>query len=92
MYIVKQKISGKEYYYLRKAVRKGNKVKSLCVAYLGKNKAEAEKKAKEIIEKEKMEKGEKINKASSFLKRKTSEKEKQMEEQKDMTEKTASKK
>jgi len=62
MYIVKKKIAGKEYYYLNKAVRNGDKVKSVNVAYLGKDKKEAEKKAKEIIE-------------SSFLERKTSEKE-----------------
>ena len=76
MYIIKQKISGKDYYYLRKAVRKGKKVKSLCIAYLGKNKEEAEKKAKGIEEKSKEE--EKINKLKI--------------EQKDMTEKTESKK
>jgi glycyl-tRNA synthetase len=60
MYIIKKKISGKDYYYLRKSVRKGKKVKSLCIAYLGKNKEEAEKKAKGIEEKAKEE--EKINK------------------------------
>jgi len=48
-YIVKQKIHGKDYYYLRKAVRKGDKVTSKYVAYLGKTKKEAEKKAKEIL-------------------------------------------
>lgn len=47
MYIVKKKISGKDYYYLRKSVRKGKKVRSEFVAYLGKDKEEAEKKAKE---------------------------------------------
>jgi glycyl-tRNA synthetase len=51
MFIVKQKINGKDYYYLRKSVREGSKVKSEYVAYLGKDKEEAEKKAKEIIEK-----------------------------------------
>ncbi|MDP2926304.1 MAG: glycine--tRNA ligase [Nanoarchaeota archaeon] len=51
MFIVKKIISGKEYYYLRKSVREGNKVISKTVAYLGKNKEEAEKKAKEIEEK-----------------------------------------
>jgi len=50
MYIVKKKIKGKEYFYLNKAVREDGKVKSKNVAYLGKNKEEAEKKAKEIIE------------------------------------------
>ena len=51
MYIVKKKIGGADYYYLRKAVRKGKKVRSEFVAYLGKNKQEAEKKAKEMNEK-----------------------------------------
>jgi len=41
MYIVKQKISGKEYYYLRKSVRQGNKVRSKSIAYLGKSEEEA---------------------------------------------------
>lgn len=48
-YIVKQKINGKEYFYLRKSVRKGNKVTSQHVAYLGSNKEEADKKYAEII-------------------------------------------
>lgn len=51
MYIVKKKISGKEYFYLNKSIREGEKVISKNVAYLGKNKKEAEEKAKEIIEK-----------------------------------------
>jgi len=49
MYIVKKKIKGKEYYYLNKSIREGEKVISKNVAYLGKDKKEAEKKAKEII-------------------------------------------
>ncbi len=49
VYIVKQKVYGKEYYYLRKSKRVGDKVKSVCLGYLGKNKAQAEKRAKEII-------------------------------------------
>ncbi|VVB78207.1 Uncharacterised protein [uncultured archaeon] len=57
MFIVKQKISGKDYYYLRKSVREGSKVKSKYVAYLGKDLAEAEKKAAEIIEKAKKDEG-----------------------------------
>lgn len=48
-YIVKQKINGKDYFYLRKSVRKGKKVTSQHVAYLGSNKEEAEKKYVEII-------------------------------------------
>ncbi|HLC87057.1 MAG TPA: glycine--tRNA ligase [Candidatus Nanoarchaeia archaeon] len=55
-YIVKQKVYGKDYYYLRKSVREGDKVRSKFIAYLGKNKTEANKKAKEVIKK--MEKGE----------------------------------
>ena len=49
MYIVKKTISGHDYYYLNKSVREGNKVKSVNVAYLGKDKNKAEIKAKEII-------------------------------------------
>jgi len=45
MFIVKKKISGKEYYYLQKSVREGDKVKSKMVAYLGKDLKKAEKKA-----------------------------------------------
>jgi glycyl-tRNA synthetase len=51
MFIVKNKIHGKDYYYLRKSVREGTKVKSKCVAYLGADRDEAEKKAKEITDK-----------------------------------------
>ncbi len=49
MYIVKKTISGNDYYYLNKSVREGDKVRSVNVAYLGKDKAEAEKKAEGII-------------------------------------------
>jgi len=45
VFIVKKKISGKDYYYLRKSERVGDKVKSVCLGYLGKDKDEAEKKA-----------------------------------------------
>jgi len=47
-FITKKKISGKEYYYLQKSIREGNKVKSKMVAYLGKDLKEAEKKAEQI--------------------------------------------
>ena len=47
-FIVKKNISGKDYYYLQKSVREEGKVKSKMVAYLGKNKEEAEKKAEEL--------------------------------------------
>ncbi len=50
-YIVKQNINGKDYYYLRKSVREGEKVLSKHVAYLGADKELAEEKAKEIIRK-----------------------------------------
>jgi len=43
-YIVKQKINGRDYFYLRKSVREGKKVISKHVAYLGSNREEAEKK------------------------------------------------
>lgn len=49
MYIAKQKINGKEYFYLRKSVREGKKVISKHVAYLGSSKEEADKKYAEII-------------------------------------------
>ena len=61
MFIVKKTITGKDYYYLRKSVREGNKVISKTVAYLGKDKEEAEKKKKEI--EEKIERGEEIGNA-----------------------------
>ena len=48
-FIVKKKISGNDYYYLRQSVRERGKVVSKCLAYLGKNRGEAEKKAKEIM-------------------------------------------
>ncbi len=51
MYIAKQNVKGHDYYYLRKSVRKGSKVISENVAYLGKDKTEAEKKATGIIKK-----------------------------------------
>ncbi|MBI4116746.1 glycine--tRNA ligase [Candidatus Pacearchaeota archaeon] len=47
-FIVKKKIRGKDYYYLNENKRIGGKVKTKTLAYLGKNKKDAEKKAKEI--------------------------------------------
>ena len=49
MFIVKKKIGKEEYYYLRESKRHGNKVKAITTAYLGKDKKQAEKKAREII-------------------------------------------
>lgn len=48
-YIAKQKVNGKDYFYLRKAVRDGKKVTSKHIAYLGKTRDEAEKKYAEIL-------------------------------------------
>ncbi len=50
-FIVKKKIHGKEYFYLNENKRIDGKVKTKTLAYLGKDKKEAEKKMKEIIEK-----------------------------------------
>jgi glycyl-tRNA synthetase len=48
-FIVKKAINGKEYYYLNENKRVEGKVKTKTLAYLGKTKKEAEKKASEII-------------------------------------------
>jgi glycyl-tRNA synthetase len=48
MFIVKKEIKGKDYYYLRESKREDGKVKAKTIAYLGKSKKEAEKKAKEF--------------------------------------------
>ncbi|MDP2628990.1 MAG: glycine--tRNA ligase [Nanoarchaeota archaeon] len=49
VYIAKQKVSGKDYYYLRKSERVGDKVKSVGLGYLGKTRKEAEKNMKKIL-------------------------------------------
>jgi len=49
VYLVKQKINGKDYFYARKSVREGKKVMSKHIAYLGTERNEAEKKFAEII-------------------------------------------
>ena len=48
-FIVKKKINGKEYYYLNESKRINGKVVSKYLAYLGKDKDEAEKKAQKIL-------------------------------------------
>ena len=53
-FIVKKKIRGNDYYYLNENNRVDGKVKTKTLAYLGKTKKEAEKKAKEIIKNIKM--------------------------------------
>lgn len=50
-FIVKKKIHGKEYYYLNENKRVEGKVKTKTLAYLGKDKKDAERKAKEFLEK-----------------------------------------
>ncbi|MDD5700216.1 MAG: glycine--tRNA ligase [Candidatus Nanoarchaeia archaeon] len=51
VFIVKKKIHGNDYFYLNENKRVEGKVKTKTIAYLGKDKKEAEKKMKEIIEK-----------------------------------------
>jgi len=48
-FMVKKKINGNDYYYLRESKREGDKVISKCLAYLGKNRSEAQKKMREIL-------------------------------------------
>ena len=50
-FIVKKTINGKSYYYLNETKRIDGKVQTKSLAYLGKTKKQAEKMAKEIIEK-----------------------------------------
>ena len=58
MFIVKKEKDGRKYYYLRESVRENGKVKTRDVAYLGKEKKEAEKKMKIILGENKEEKKE----------------------------------
>ena len=50
-FIVKKAIHGRDYYYLNENKRVEGRVKTKTIAYLGKNKKEAERKAKEVINK-----------------------------------------
>ncbi|MCK5624486.1 glycine--tRNA ligase [Candidatus Pacearchaeota archaeon] len=52
VFIVKKKIHGNDYFYLRESKRVGVKVKSIDLGYLGKTREEAEKKLKERLKKE----------------------------------------
>ncbi len=58
-FIVKKNIHGNDYYYLNENKRVGKKVKTKTLAYLGKTKKEAEKKARKIIKELKKPKGKK---------------------------------
>ncbi len=66
MFIAKKKIAGKNYYYLQKSVREGDKIKSKCIAYLGKDKKQAEKKAEQIMKELEREKTAEENKQTEF--------------------------
>ncbi|MEK6875136.1 MAG: glycine--tRNA ligase [Nanoarchaeota archaeon] len=55
-FIVKKVINGRDYYYLRESIREGDRVISRDIAYLGKNKKEAEIKMKEILHRDEKEK------------------------------------
>lgn len=59
-FVVKKTINGKDYYYLNENKRVNGRVKTKTIAYLGKTKKEAEKKAKEIKNKMSSEKKAKI--------------------------------
>jgi len=48
-FIVRKNINGRDYYYLNENKRIDGKVKTKTLAYLGKNKKDAEKKAREIL-------------------------------------------
>jgi len=51
-FIVKKKIGGKDYYYLRESKREGTRVIAKTIAYLGKTRKEAEEKLKNMKEKQ----------------------------------------
>ena len=63
-FIVKKNIHGREYFYLNENKRVEGKVKTKTIAYLGKAKKDAEKKAREIIKK--------LNEDKNTMKEKTS--------------------
>jgi len=56
VFVIKKKVKGREYFYLNKSIRQGKKVKSITLAYLGKNKNEAEIKAKQFENKDNIKK------------------------------------
>ena len=65
-FIVKKKIHDKEYYYLNENKRVDGKVKTKTLAYLGKNKKEAERKAKELLSNTIKKSNQKIPKVLAF--------------------------
>ena len=67
-FIVRKKINGNEYYYLNENKRVEGKVKTKTLAYLGKSRKDAEKKAGEFLNSKKQEKDIKNTKSSKRLK------------------------
>jgi glycyl-tRNA synthetase len=67
-FVVKKKINGNNYYYLNENKRIDGKIKTKSLAYLGKTKKEAEKKAKEIIKNMKSKKLEQIKEKTEEIK------------------------
>ena len=49
-FIVRKIINGNEYFYLNENKREGKKVKTKTIAYLGKDKKQAEEKMKQILQ------------------------------------------
>lgn len=64
-FIVKKKISGKEYFYLNENKRVDGKVKTKTIAYLGKDRKDAEKKSEEILRERENKKSDKNEKSFS---------------------------
>src|SRR3989338_2310745 len=54
-FIVKKRINGKEYFYLNENKRVEGKVKTKTLAYLGKNRKDAEEKMKNLMKEKKFE-------------------------------------
>jgi glycyl-tRNA synthetase len=54
MFIVKKKVNDNEYYYARESQRVGDKVKAKTIAYLGKNRKEAQEKFKNLKPRDKI--------------------------------------
>ncbi len=71
-FVVKKNIKGNEYYYLNENKRVNGKVKTKTIAYLGKDKDDAERKAKEIIKKMKNKKVEDKERKISLERKKIS--------------------
>lgn len=60
-FIVKKKIGGREYYYLRASKREKGKVRAITLGYLGKTREEAESKMREFLNKPRENKNMRVN-------------------------------